>query len=100
MSLNIDVPRDRIVEFCRKQHIRKLSVFGSMLHGHIREDSDIDILVEFEPEHVPGLFGIVRLEQELSAILGRWVDLRSPEDLRRYFRAQVLAEAEVQYANG
>ncbi|WP_028325147.1 nucleotidyltransferase family protein [Desulfatirhabdium butyrativorans] len=100
MSLQINIPRERIADFCRKHDIRKLSVFGSLLHGDIRVDSDIDILVEFEPDHVPGMFDIVRLEQELSAMLGRKVDLRTPEDLSRYFRAQVLEEAEVQYANG
>lgn len=100
MSLHTKIPRDRIADFCRKHHICKLSVFGSLLHGDIRVDSDIDILVEFEPEHVPGLFGIARLEQELSVMLGRKVDLRTPEDLSRYFREKVLEEAEVQYANG
>ena len=72
-----------------------------MLREEFRPDSDVDILVEFEPEHVPGLLGIARLERELSKIFGgRKVDLRTPEDLSRYFRAEVMAEAEVQYAEG
>lgn len=61
-------------------------------------ESDIDILVEFDPQHVPGLFAIARMERELSALWGgRKVDLRTPEDLSRYFRQQVIQEAEVQY---
>jgi len=71
------------------------------LRSDFNENSDIDILVEFEPEHIPGLFGMARLERELSKLLGgRKVDLRTPEDLSRYFREEVLNEAEVQYAQG
>jgi predicted nucleotidyltransferase len=71
------------------------------LRSDFNESSDIDILVEFEPEHSPGLFGMARMERELSALLGgRKVDLRTPEDLSRYFRQEVLNEAEVQYAQG
>ena len=95
----IDFPKERTAAFCRERHIRRLAVFGSALRADFRPDSDIDILVEFEPDHVPGLFGIARLERELSALLGgRKVDLRTPEDLSRYFRHTVLQEAEVQYA--
>jgi predicted nucleotidyltransferase len=94
-------PKEAIAEFCRRCHIRRLAVFGSALRPDFNEFSDIDILVEFEPEHIPGLFGIARMERELSVILGgRTVDLRTPEDLSRYFRQQVLEEAEVQYAQG
>ncbi|MCS7311070.1 MAG: nucleotidyltransferase domain-containing protein, partial [Armatimonadetes bacterium] len=76
-------------------------VFGSALRPDFRPDSDIDILVVFEPSHVPGLLGMARLERELSMLLGgRKVDLRTPEDLSRYFRQEVLNEAEVQYAKG
>jgi predicted nucleotidyltransferase len=72
-----------------------------VLREDFRADSDIDILVEFEQDHIPGLFGIAHLERELSAILGgRDVDLRTPEDLSRYFRDKVIEEAEVQYAAG
>lgn len=93
--------QEQIASFCRSRHIRRLAVFGSALRSDFRPDSDIDLLVEFEPEHIPGLFGLARMERELSAMLGGWkVDLRTPEDLSRYFRRQVLEEAEVQYAQG
>ena len=96
-QLKVRLPRDKIADFCRRHHIRKLAVFGSVLHGDSRPDSDLDILVEFEPGHVPGLafFG---MEQELSELLGRKVDLNTPQFLSPYFRDEVLAEAEVQYA--
>ncbi|MBN1250343.1 MAG: nucleotidyltransferase family protein [Anaerolineae bacterium] len=97
----IELPKERIAEFCKQRHIRRLAVFGSALRGDFRPDSDVDILVEFEQDHVPGLLGIARLERELSVILeGRDVDLRTPEDLSRYFRDTVVEEAEVQYAEG
>jgi len=97
----IELHKERIAAFCRERHIRRLAVFGSALRPDFRPDSDIDLLVEFEPGHTPGLFGIARMERELSALLGgRKVDLRTPEDLSRYFRQQVLEEAEVQYAQG
>jgi len=98
---NIDVPRERIAEFCRTHGIRRLAVYGSALRDDFGPDSDIDLLVEFEPDRIPTLFDIAGMEQELSALLGgRKVDLRTPEDLSRYFRERVLAEAEVQYAAG
>jgi predicted nucleotidyltransferase len=93
----VHLPKEKIADFCRRHHIRKLAVFGSVLHGDAQPDSDLDVLVEFEPGHVPGLafFG---MEQELSELLGRKVDLNTPQFLSPYFRDQVLAEAEVQYA--
>jgi predicted nucleotidyltransferase len=94
---NIRLPREKIAEFCKRNRIRKLSLFGSALRGELREDSDIDLLVEFEPGHVPGL-AFFAMENELSEILGRKVDLNTPQFLSRYFREQVLAEAELQYA--
>lgn len=100
MGVRIDVPREQIAEFCQRNHIRRLAVFGSALRADFDESSDIDILVEFEPGHTPGLLGMARLERELSALLGRKVDLRTPEDLSRYFRRKVVEEAEVQYARG
>lgn len=97
----IPVDKANITAFCRKHHIMRLALFGSVLRADFRPDSDVDVLVEFEPETVPGLFGIARMERELTALLGgRKVDLRTPEDLSRYFRQSVLAEAEVQYAQG
>lgn len=101
MSKHVIFPKEAIAEFCRHRHIRRLAVFGSALRSDFNEASDIDILVEFEPEHIPGLFGMARMERELSALLGgRKVDLRTPEDLSRYFRQEVMNEAEVQYAQG
>jgi predicted nucleotidyltransferase len=93
----VHLPKEKIADFCRRHHIRKLAVFGSVLHGDAQPDSDLDVLVEFEPGHVPGLafFG---MEQELSELLGRKLDLNTPQFLSPYLRDQVLAEAEVQYA--
>jgi predicted nucleotidyltransferase len=97
----IDLPQEKIAEFCRRHHIRRLSLFGSALREDFRPGSDIDLLVEFEAGHTPGFFGLARMERELSELSGgRKVDLRTPEDLSRYFRDEVLAEAEVQYAQG
>ena len=101
MPIHIDVPRHQLGKFCRRHQIQTLSLFGSVLREDFRPDSDIDVLVEFEDGHAPGLLGIARMERELSEILGgRKVDLRTPEDLSRYFRQEVLAQAEVQYAQG
>lgn len=91
------MPKDKIAEFCKRRHIRRLSLFGSCLHGEFRPDSDIDLLVEFEPDHIPGLIILSGMEIELSEIIGRKVDLRTPEDLSRYFRKEVVESAEVQY---
>lgn len=100
MKSRIAIPKSKIAAFCKQRHIRRLALFGSALREGFRPDSDVDILVEFEPGHIPGLFGMARLEQELSYLLGRKVDLRTPEDLSRYFREEVMREAEVQYAQG
>jgi predicted nucleotidyltransferase len=89
--------KDKLIEFCQKNHIRRLSVFGSALRGQLGPESDIDLLVEFEQDHTPGLFSIVRMEMELTEVLGRKVDLRTPEDLSEYFRDEVLENADVQY---
>ena len=93
---NIDVPKDKVAEFCRQHHIRRLALFGSVLREDFRPDSDVDVLVEFEPGHVPGLI-FFTMESELSEILGRKVELNTAQFLSRYFRDQVIAEAEVQY---
>jgi predicted nucleotidyltransferase len=99
--MKIPIPKEELESFCKVHHIRRLAFFGSALRDDFREDSDIDVLVEFDPQHVPGLFTLARLERELSALFGgRKVDLRTPNDLSRYFRQEVLSGAEVQYAEG
>ena len=93
------IPKNLIEEFCRKHHIKKLSIFGSYLREDFGPESDIDFLAEFDSEHIPGLLRIAGMERELSELLGgRKVDLRTAQDLSRYFRDQVVASAEVQYA--
>ncbi len=96
MNSKINIPMDRIIDFCRQNRIRKLALFGSVLRDDFRHDSDIDILVEFYPEHVPGL-SFFRMQRELSEILGRKVDMNTPQDLSQYYRDEVLTEAEVFY---
>jgi predicted nucleotidyltransferase len=92
----IAVDQAKIAQFCQKHHIERLALFGSVLRRDFRPDSDVDVLVEFEPERVPGLafFG---MERELAEILGREVDLNTPGFLSPYFRDEVMAEVEVQY---
>jgi predicted nucleotidyltransferase len=97
MTDHVLVGRIRIAQFCRRRHIRRLSLFGSVLREDFGPDSDVDVLVEFEPEHIPGL-AFFDMEAELSEMLGRKVDLNTPGFLSPYFRGQVMAEAEVQYA--
>jgi predicted nucleotidyltransferase len=94
------MPREQIRQFCKKYHIRKLSLFGSVLRDDFKPTSDIDVLVEFESGEKIGLFKIAHMESELSDLMGRRVDLRTPRDLSRYFRQEVLENAEVQYAEG
>jgi hypothetical protein len=94
---HIDVPKERIAEFCRRNHIRRLALFGSVLRDDFGPDSDVDVLVEFEPGARVGLMRLAGMEIELGQLLGRKVDLNTPGFLSRYFRDQVLAEAEVQY---
>ena len=95
----IQIPKGKVAEFCCRNHITKLSLFGSVLRDDFGPDSDIDVLVEFEPGRVPGFFKLAAMERELSEILkGRPVDIRTPEDLSRYFRDEVMASAEEQYA--
>ena len=89
-----------MTEFCKRNHIYKLSLFGSVLRENFRPDSDIDMLVEFDPDHIPGLIRLAGMEIELTDILGRKVDIRTPQDLSRYFRQEVINSAEVQYAEG
>ena len=88
--------RQKTADFCRRHHIRRLALFGSVLRDDFRPESDVDVLVEFEPGHTPGLafFG---MQDELARIVGRRVDLNTPGFLSRRFRAKVLSEAEIQY---
>ena len=98
MNKSFAVNKDEIADFCDRHHIRRLAIFGSALRDDFSPDSDIDVLVNFMPGHTPGFFGLFEMEEELSALFGgRKVDLRTPQDLSRYFRDKVLAEAEVQY---
>ena len=100
MRARIPIDREKIADFCRRNHIRRLALFGSVLREDFRPDSDIDVLVEFEAGHVPGL-AFIRLEQELSRLLGgRRVDLVTPKFLNERIRDRVLGDAEVQYAEG
>jgi len=92
----IDIPRDKIAEFCRQNQIRRLALFGSVLRDDFTPRSDVDVLVEFEPGTRVGL-RFFTLEEELSRLLGRKVDLNTPGFLSKYFRDEVIAEAEVQY---
>lgn len=98
MPARIHVDKHRISEFCLVNHIEKLALFGSVLRDDFGPESDVDVLVKFESDHVPGLLGIARLERELTDILGQKADLRTAEDLSRYFRDDVVSHAEVQYA--
>jgi hypothetical protein len=96
MSLAIAIDQKELERFCRRHHIRRFAFFGSVLRDDFRPDSDVDVLVEFEPGHTPGLafFGI---ETELSRILGRKVDLNTPGFISRQYRDQVMREAETRY---
>jgi len=92
------VHRAELEIFCRRNHITKMSLFGSALRDELKPGSDIDILVEFDKDHMPGLFDIAGMEIELSEMFGRKVDLRTPAELSRYFRDEVLKKARVEYA--
>ena len=91
----IEIPEVALTEFCRRHHIRRLSLFGSILRDDFRTESDIDVLVEFEPGCTPGFAFL--MQEELSAILSHKVDLNTPQCLSKYFREEVLREAVVQY---
>ncbi len=94
---NLGIPTEQIADFCRRHHVQKLMLFGSVLRDDFLPGSDVDVLVEFEPEHTPGL-AFFSMQEELSVMLGRTVDLNTPRCLSRYFRDDVLREAEVLYA--
>ncbi len=96
MSTRTDIPKDKIAEFCRRNRIRWLALFGSVLRDDFGPGSDVDVLVEFEPGHTPG-FAFFGMEEDLSQLLGRKVDLNTPGFLSPYFRQQVLDHLEVLY---
>ena len=98
MNKNLVIPKDKIADFCKRHHIRRLAVFGSALSEDFAPDSDVDILVEFQKGFVPG-FSFFDVQDELSEIIGRKVDLNTPNFLSRYFRDDVLKTAEVQYVS-
>jgi predicted nucleotidyltransferase len=101
MLHTIRINKEQLADFCRRNHIAKLSFFGSVLSDDFTAESDIDVLIDFESGHTPGLLRMARLERELSTLLhNRKVDIRTAQDLSRYFRQQVLATAQVQYAQG
>jgi predicted nucleotidyltransferase len=98
MTARLSFDHDALSALCRRHHIRRLSLFRSALKGTARPNSDIDLLVEFVPGKEPGLLALADIESELSALLGRPVDLRTAQDLSEHFRDEVLRSAEVQYA--
>ena len=100
MSLRLDIDREVIAAFCRRNRIRRLSLFGSALTDRFNEASDIDLLVEFEPDARVSMFDLGGMINELSELFGRQVDLRTKEDLSPYFRDEVAAAAEPLYAHG
>ena len=98
MSLRLDLDRSVISAFCRRHHIRRLAVFGSALRDDFRPDSDVDLLVEFEPEHTPGLIRLGTMEEELGRALGRRAELVTAKSLSKHIRDRVLEAAERVYA--
>lgn len=97
MPEHITISQAELADFCARHHIRRLSLFGSVLRDDFGPESDVDVLVEFESGHVPGLITLAGMELELAELLGRKVDLRLPGDLSRYFRQDVMDQAQVQY---
>ena len=94
---DVDVDPAAVRQFCERNRVKKLSLFGSILTERFSAQSDVDVLVEFEPEAAPTLLDMVRMERELGGLLHRKVDLRTPEDLSQYFRRQVQEMAQMQY---
>lgn len=89
----IDIPLKEVENFCLKNHINALALFGSVLTERFQKSSDVDVLVQFDSQHIPGLIRLSELELELGEIFGRHVDLRTPKELSRYFRKEVIAGA-------
>ena len=101
MSRRLRLDAEELGQICARHRIKRLSLFGSVLKGTDGPDSDVDLLVEFEPGASPTFLDLARIEEELSSLLGgRRVDLRTPRELSRYFREEVMREAEEQYVAG
>lgn len=96
-KLPISIQKAKITRFCKRYHIAYLAFFGSVITPHFTEKSDVDVLVRFEKKHIPHLFGMIRMESELSEIIGYPVDLKTPNDLSPYFREDVLKKAKIVY---
>jgi predicted nucleotidyltransferase len=96
---NLDLPQNWLADLCHRYHASRLSLFGSVLHDGFTADSDIDVLVEFDPNSEVGYLAMMRMQEELTERLGRQVDLRTPAELSRHFRGQVHHEARVLYPN-
>jgi uncharacterized protein len=96
-DLPIHLQKAKIRGFCQKYHIDSLALFGSVLTSHFNEASDVDVLVRFNTDHIPHLFGLIKMESELSDIFGYRVDLKTPNDLSPYFRDEVIANAKIIY---
>jgi uncharacterized protein len=97
MSIEIAVDKEALSEFCKHYYIQELAFFGSVLRDDFSNESDVDVLVKFQDDHVPGFMELSRMERDLSAMLGHRADMRTAADLSRYFRDDVLREAAVQY---
>jgi predicted nucleotidyltransferase len=97
MNPRVAIDASQLAAFCQRHHIRKLALFGSVLRDYFRPDSDVDVLVEFDPDARVGLIRLAGMERELSELIGRGVDLREPGELHRLFRQEVLDSAEILY---
>jgi predicted nucleotidyltransferase len=97
MEPHIDISKKWLKNFCEANHIIKLALFGSVLSDRFSETSDVDVLVEFDPRYIPGLFSFVDMKDELSKNLGREVDLRTPEDISKLFRNEVIQQSYLLY---
>lgn len=95
---DVHIPAEHLADICRRHHVARLSVFGSVLTDRFGPESDIDMIVEFQPGAAVTYLDLVAMQEELEQLLGRSVDLRTPAELSRYFRDRVLREAQVQYA--
>lgn len=98
VSHSLSIPQDRLAEICRRYGVSRLSLFGSALTNRFGPESDVDMLVEFQPDAEITYFDLVGMEMELTRLIGRKVDLRTPAELSRFFRDRVLKEAQLQYA--